>query len=110
MTGVSVPAGEGDQFNDVPDRPNPISLFPWLLVAVGAAVDTVNGKFRPSWLAGAGLVLFAVLYLAVLRLGWGRADHARSSSCSARSAPWLRHDAGGDIWQVVYGSAATRCR
>jgi two-component system sensor histidine kinase DesK len=72
MTGVSVPAGEGDQFNDVPDRPNPISLFPWLLVAVGAAVDTVNGKFRPSWLAGAGLVLFAVLYLAVLRLGVGK--------------------------------------
>jgi two-component system, NarL family, sensor histidine kinase DesK len=32
----------------------------------GAAADTVSGRLRPQWLAGAGLVLFAVLYIAAL--------------------------------------------
>ena len=69
-----MPADDCDQFADVPSRPSATALYPWLLVAVGAANDTVSGKFHPAWLAGAGLILFAVLYVAVLwiRLETGR--------------------------------------
>ena len=59
-------AGDFDQFEDVPDRPNPFTLYPWLVIAVGAVADTVSGRFHPAWLAGAGLILFTVLYLATL--------------------------------------------
>jgi len=69
MTGLGAAVTEVDQFEDVPDRPNSYALFPWLIIAVGAASDAINGKFHPAWLAGAGLFLFAVLYIATLWLG-----------------------------------------
>jgi two-component system sensor histidine kinase DesK len=62
--------GDGRDFPEVPDRPSPASLYPWLLVAAGAAVDAVHGKFHPDWLALAGLAAFAVLYVAALRARW----------------------------------------
>jgi two-component system sensor histidine kinase DesK len=69
-----MPTGGDDQFADVPNRPSAIALYPWLLVAVGAGSDAVNGKFHPAWLAGAGLVLFAALYVTAL---WIRVQTSR---------------------------------
>jgi hypothetical protein len=43
--------GDGRDFADVPDRPAPVSLYPWLLIAWGTASDTVDGRFHPAWLA-----------------------------------------------------------
>ena len=61
--------GERD-FADVPDRPSPVTLYPWLLIAVGAASGTVSGKFHPAWLAGCGLIAFAGLYMAAPWVRW----------------------------------------
>jgi two-component system sensor histidine kinase DesK len=66
MIGTGMPTEESDQFTDVPSRPSATALYPWLLVAFGAASDTVSGKFHPAWLAGAGLILFAALYMTAL--------------------------------------------
>jgi two-component system sensor histidine kinase DesK len=74
MSGTGMPTCEEDQFADVPSRPSTTALYPWLIVAAGAASDTVSGKLHPAWLAGAGLILFAVLYLAVL---WIRLEAGR---------------------------------
>jgi len=51
------------------EGPGPFGLYPWLLVAVGAVRDIQRGVAHPAWLAGAGLVAFAVLYLASLWIG-----------------------------------------
>ncbi len=45
-----MPTEESDQFADVPNRPSATALYPWLLTALGAASDTVSGKFHPAWL------------------------------------------------------------
>ena len=65
-------------FPEVPDRPSPLTLYPWLLIAVGAARDTVNGTFRPAWLAGCGLLVFAGLYMAATWVRW-RGSRPRAS-------------------------------
>ena len=57
-------------FPEVPDRPSPVTLYPWLLIAWGAASRTVHGAFHPGWLAAAGLMTFAVLYMAALWVRW----------------------------------------
>ena len=57
-------------FPEVPDRPSPVTLYPWLLIAWGAASHTVHGSFRPQWAAAAGLCAFAVLYMAALWVRW----------------------------------------
>jgi two-component system sensor histidine kinase DesK len=60
---------QGD-FPEVPDRPAVVTLYPWLLIAWGAASRTVRGSFHPQWIAAAGLAAFAVLYLAALWVRW----------------------------------------
>jgi two-component system, NarL family, sensor histidine kinase DesK len=55
--------------DDVPDRPNAFALYPWLVVAVGPASSVVSGRTHPAWLAGAGLIAFAVLYVAAIWYG-----------------------------------------
>lgn len=40
--------GDARDFPEVPDRPSPVTLYPWLLIAVAAARDTVDGKFHPA--------------------------------------------------------------
>jgi len=62
--------GDGTDFPEVPDRPSVITLYPWLLVAWGAASHTVHGSFRPQWVAAAGLVAFVILYMAALWVRW----------------------------------------
>ncbi len=47
---------DGRDFPEVPDRPSPVTLYPWLLIAWGAASHTVHGSFRPQWVAAAGLL------------------------------------------------------
>jgi two-component system, NarL family, sensor histidine kinase DesK len=42
------------------------AFYPWLLVASGAVVHTVQGKFHPAWVAGGGLAVFAVLYMSAI--------------------------------------------
>lgn len=61
---------EARDFPEVPDRPSPASLYPWLLIAGGEASDAVHGRFHPGWLALAGLAAFAVLYVATLWVRW----------------------------------------
>jgi two-component system, NarL family, sensor histidine kinase DesK len=70
--------GDGRDFADVPDRPAPVSLYPWLLIAWGTASDTVDGRFHPAWLAATGLAAFAGLYVAVIWVRW-RTGRPRAS-------------------------------
>jgi two-component system sensor histidine kinase DesK len=62
--------GEVRDFPEVPDRPSPASLYPWLLIAGGEASNAWHGRFHPDWLALAGLAAFAVLYVATLWTRW----------------------------------------
>jgi two-component system sensor histidine kinase DesK len=48
--------------------PPAVAFYPWLLVASAAAVDVLQGKTRPAWVAGGGLVVFAVLYMTAIWL------------------------------------------
>jgi two-component system sensor histidine kinase DesK len=58
------------ELRGVPDRPNPYSLYPWLLIASGSVSDTVHGRMHPVWLAGWGLAAFAILYMATIWVRW----------------------------------------
>jgi two-component system sensor histidine kinase DesK len=69
--------GDDRDFPEVPDRPSVVALYPWLLIAWGAASHTVHGSFRPQWAAAAGLAAFAVLYMAAL---WVRRRTSRPSA------------------------------
>jgi two-component system sensor histidine kinase DesK len=62
--------GDARDFPEVPDRPSPVTLYPWLLIAAGAVRDTADGKFHPAWLAGCGLLVFAGLYMAATWFRW----------------------------------------
>lgn len=70
--------GDARDFPEVPDRPSPVTLYPWLLIAVAAARDTVDGKIHPAWLAGCGLLAFAGLYMAATWVRW-RGSRPRAS-------------------------------
>jgi two-component system, NarL family, sensor histidine kinase DesK len=70
MNGAVMARGDGGDFPEVPDRPSPVTLYPWLLIAAGAASDTASGKFHPAWLAASGLTAFAVLYAASTWVRW----------------------------------------
>jgi len=70
--------GAGRDFPEVPDRPSPASLYPWIFIASGTASDAINGKFHPAWLAIAGLAAFAVLYVGTLWVRW-RSSRPRAS-------------------------------
>jgi two-component system sensor histidine kinase DesK len=48
--------------------PPAVAFYPWLLVASAAALDVLQGKTRPAWVAGGGLVVFAVLYMTAIWL------------------------------------------
>jgi two-component system, NarL family, sensor histidine kinase DesK len=67
-------------FAEVPDRTNPVGLLPWLVLIAGPISDIATGRTHPAWLATAGLVAFAVLYVATiwcrLRLGRPRTAYA----------------------------------
>ena len=62
--------GDGRDFGDVPGRVSPLSLYGWLLIAGGAVSDTADGKFHPAWLAWAGLIAFAGLYVTSIWTRW----------------------------------------
>ena len=62
--------GAGTEFTDLPDRPAPGTLYPWLLIAAGTVSGTLHGKFHPAWAAGLGLAGFAGLYVAAIRVRW----------------------------------------
>jgi two-component system, NarL family, sensor histidine kinase DesK len=87
--------GAGRAFPEVPDRPSPASLYPWLLIAAGTARDAFHGKFHPGWLAVAGLAAFAVLYIATLRVRW-RTSRPRASY-------WLLAALGALTFALVLG-------
>ena len=70
--------GDARDFPEVPDRPSPVTLYPWLLIAAAAARDAVDGKFHPAWLAGCGLLAFAGLYMAATWVRW-RGSRPRAS-------------------------------
>ena len=70
--------GDDRAFPEVPDRPAPVTLYPWLLVAWGVTRRTAAGQFHPDWLAAAGLAVFAVLYMAALWIRW-RAGRPRTA-------------------------------
>jgi two-component system, NarL family, sensor histidine kinase DesK len=61
---------DAKDFSDVPDRPSPVSLYPWLLVGASGASHVLSGKSHPEWLAVSGLIAFAGLYVAVLWVRW----------------------------------------
>ena len=73
--------GDGRDFPEVPDRPSPANLYPWLAVAAGPAIDAVHGRFHPDWLALAGLAAFAVLYVATLWVRWRSSRPACPTGC-----------------------------
>lgn len=59
---------ERPNFGEAPDRANPFALYPWLLIAISPASDVLAGRSHPAWLAGSGLVVFAVLYVTAIWL------------------------------------------
>jgi two-component system sensor histidine kinase DesK len=67
-------------FPEVPDRPSSVGLFPWLLVAWGAASEVASGKAHPAWLAAAGLAAFAGLYMGSIWLRW-HSGRPRAAYC-----------------------------
>jgi two-component system, NarL family, sensor histidine kinase DesK len=58
------------EFRDVPDRPNPYTMYPWLAIAASTAVDVADGKLHPAWLACLGLAAFVFLYIAAIWIRW----------------------------------------
>src|ERR1700754_4576580 len=62
--------GYGSDFSDVPSRPTAVGMYPWLLLAVGAAGDTAAGRLQPAWLAGCGLAALAALYVGAIWARW----------------------------------------
>lgn len=44
------------------------AFYPWLLIATGALLEVVRGKAQPTGAAGAGLVVFALLYMTAIWL------------------------------------------
>jgi len=70
--------GAGRAFPEVPDRPSPASLYPWIFIASGTVSDAINGEFHPAWLAIAGLAAFAILYVGTLWVRW-RSSRPRTS-------------------------------
>ena len=51
---------------DLEEGPPFAAFYPWLLIGFGAARGVLRGTTHPAWLAGAGLVLFAALYMAAI--------------------------------------------
>jgi two-component system sensor histidine kinase DesK len=105
--------GYARDFPEVPDRPSPVTLYPWLLVAAGAARDAVDGKFHPAWLAGCGLLAFAGLYMAATWVMPFRGGHGPPltllvvfvvAAVSMLTAIGQGASAG-DIWSAWYGPA-----
>ncbi|SEF51229.1 two-component system, NarL family, sensor histidine kinase DesK [Actinacidiphila yanglinensis] len=59
-----------ERFEDEIERlkpPDGNALIPWLLMATGPATDVAKGEVGTPWLAGAGLVVFGVLYVLTVR-------------------------------------------
>jgi two-component system, NarL family, sensor histidine kinase DesK len=75
---VTVAAEDLPQFRDVPNRPNPYAMYPWLAIAAGTVIDAADGKLHPVWLASLGLAAFAALYIAAIWLRW-LSPHVRAS-------------------------------
>jgi two-component system, NarL family, sensor histidine kinase DesK len=61
----------GPETGGLAQGPLPVTFYPWLLVASGAALNVIQGKAHPAWAAGGGLVAFAVLYVAAIWLRMG---------------------------------------
>ncbi|MFI8994904.1 sensor histidine kinase [Streptomyces sp. NPDC053542] len=64
-----------------PQRKGPTSatFMPWLVMGVGALSNTLQGRTGNPWLAGAGLLVFNSLYVAVVRAAF---------DVRARAAAW----------------------
>lgn len=56
-------------FEHIDSRPDPVGLYPWLLVMIGPFGDLFNGEFDPAWPAAVGLVAFPLLFARVLWSG-----------------------------------------
>jgi two-component system sensor histidine kinase DesK len=79
----------------IEEGPPYAAFYPWLLVASGAAVDVLHGKTHPTWVAGGGLALFAVLYMAAIWLKIKiRRQRAASTALGALAAVTIALSAG----------------
>jgi two-component system, NarL family, sensor histidine kinase DesK len=67
-----------DEAGGLARGPHPAAFYPVLLVASGAALNVIQGKVHPAWVAASGLAAFAVLYVAAIWL--------RMSACRHRAA------------------------
>jgi hypothetical protein len=63
--------------------PSFAAFYPWLLIATSAALNVAGGRMRPGWLAGGGLVIFAVLYMAAI---WLKLKVRRQRAALSRQA------------------------
>jgi len=70
--------GAGREFGEVPSRPSPYALYPWLFVCAGAAHQVLAGKMQPAWVAGPVLVAFIAGFMAVTWLSL-RTSHQRAA-------------------------------
>ena len=82
--------GDDRDFPEVPDRPSPVTLYPWLLIAWGTVSSAVDGKFHPAWLAVAGLAYRAGLYVAVIWVRWRTARLRASYWLLPPPSAWSR--------------------
>jgi two-component system sensor histidine kinase DesK len=52
--------------------PDGKALIPWLMMVIGPGTQLLSGKFALPWLAGTGLVVFCVLYVATIRAAFNQ--------------------------------------
>ncbi|MDN3359315.1 sensor histidine kinase [Actinomadura sp. DC4] len=60
----------------VQDGPGPFSIYPWLLVGLGAVSEVAHGRARPVWASAPLLALFVASVIAAIWYGFrrGRGD------------------------------------
>ncbi|GAA0493973.1 histidine kinase [Streptomyces sp. NPDC046215] len=62
--------------------PNRYAMLPWLFMVTGPALDVVHGRTALPWLAGAGILAFAVLYALTIFAGF---DTARKDAFAPKA-------------------------
>ncbi|WP_433388974.1 sensor histidine kinase [Micromonospora sp. KLBMP9576] len=72
--------------DELPELTSGKAFLPWLMLTVGAVADLVRGDVSLPWLAGAGLLTFVALYVAVTFRALGPRRHANHTTLGLLAA------------------------
>lgn len=84
-----------------PGPPSGFAFLPWLLLGVGALSNLLQGETSNPWAAGAGLLAFNTLYIAVV---WRAFDPRCRES---RTTWWLLGAQGAVTYGLAWGYGGT---